>query len=954
MAKLTRSVGIAAIKTNLPRRSSIGSAIVNLAGNAADEAFRRTADKRTQEANAAAEAMDFERDENGILIAPEMPRGNDGLIAPNIYSRQYSDMAGKRYLHQMQLDVTKSLNRIAIDHRNDPNGFEAASSKYLQTTLDGALPEVRAEVDLMGQGIQVGHFNRLVRERSEWEFKKSQDIFASKLRLNINELVGAVQGGADPISATLLHAAVLDEYSAAVEEGLVNGAGLADLQLSLNQEISKGRLAHLSESIPADDVSEMQFIKAIEGLVEEDGQIEVLIDGRFQEVDVANVFPSRADRQEMINNIKGFMADRITTRNRVSNALDRAEVNQYLAREYPKLRAAIDGGYHYDADFTQDMLDSVVRNPSLFDVANNLSAITDSHNEDLLDRNRGAADLEAAFNGLEIQFRSLSPDMMQMMNDVSKSIIGTDFMTAINGEVDPDPLSRQQVFNQLKSMLSEFGGTSSESMPEHIREFLAESMRLSLEHQRNAAEVVANAPDLEDGTRPQTLSDLPPDQQIRGISEMQRSQPGVNLTQTKPAARYHDDQLFTQWGEADPLTRTSWGNVTDAQFSQRMSDIEDRGIIPSSLTLWTQGALQNIQGLEPEEFTRLMDYSNFIFDSNRLSEKAETAFGSRQTAAMWAMATLAGPSVMQDDNQVARELVDKAMRGETIVRDFYGEGFSDEQRKEMIDSMEAEFIDNYVEWWPGWFGIGDKDELSIVRTLARGNTIEFAPGFVDRFKQLAIGHANLYGLDTERGREQAYKAAHSEMKQEGWVLDKDAVSNRLPDTIFGLGFLEGVSDNLITDRPSAIWRNDSLRSLIDDEEVIQSSYKVAEEFIKNSTSWAAYNKDAPRGVTPKVGINVKLVNDGLHTREDGTLEYGFIAYALDFRGRMRPIQDEVNLNNNKVFFFSLTQAQIEARRQRIWDESKTNAEKNAARRKLIQDRDELNRSLGIDPTMMHP
>jgi len=942
MARLRRTVGIAPIKTNLPQRASIGPAIVNIAGKAADVAFQKTSDKRIAEANAAAEGMDFERDERGVLVAPDVPRGKDGLVAPNIYSQQFSGMVGKRYLHQMQLDVTKTLNSIAVNYRNDPNGFELASNAYLETTLDRALPEVRAEVDLMGQGIQVGHFNRLVRERSEYEFKTSQDTFAAKMDLSINELVGAVQGGGDPITTTLMQVAVLDEYSAAIEEGLVNGAGFPQLQLSLNQSISKARMAHRSESIPINDVDEIAFMKEIQGLIEEDGQIEVLIDGEYQFVDVENVFPSRSDREELIRNITGFMGDRIKLRNQLDSAQDAAEVNAFLAREYPKLKAAIENGTHYEVDFTQAMLDSVVSNPSLFDVVNNFDRVTDSHNEDLLEGNRAAADLEFAFNGLELSYRSLTPEMQGMMDGVSKAILGADFMTAANGELDPDPLSRQQVHDQLKAMLSQFGQTTGgKAMPEHIREFIAEMTRLGLENQRNQKEILDNAPDLADGTRAETLGDLPQDQQVRAIAEMNRSQPGPNLTQTKPAARWTDDQLFTQWGEADPLTRTSWGNLSQPQFAQRMSDIEDRGIIPSSLTLWTQGALQNIQGLEPEEFTKLMDYSNFIFDSNRLSEKAETAFGTRQTAAMWAMATLAGPSVMQDDNKVARELVDKAMRGETIVRDFYS--FSEDAQEEMIKSMEAEFVDNYVEWWPGWFGIGDKGELGIVRTLAPGNTVDFAPGFTERFKQLAIGHANLYGLDTERGRKQAYAAAHSEMKAEGWVLDKDAISNRLVDTVFGLGMFEGVSDNLITDRPSAIWRNDSLRSLIDDEEVIQSSYKVAESFIKDSTSWAAYNEGAPRGVTPKVGINVQLVNDGLHTREDGSMEYGFIAYALDTRGRMRAIQDEVNLNNNKVFFFSLTQAQIQEKRDRVFNESKSNATKNAERRARRQKEAEMRR-----------
>jgi hypothetical protein len=51
MARLRRTTGIAAIKTNLPQRQSIGPAIINIAGTAADIAFQKTSDKRTAEEN---------------------------------------------------------------------------------------------------------------------------------------------------------------------------------------------------------------------------------------------------------------------------------------------------------------------------------------------------------------------------------------------------------------------------------------------------------------------------------------------------------------------------------------------------------------------------------------------------------------------------------------------------------------------------------------------------------------------------------------------------------------------------------------------------------------------------------------------------------------------------------------------------------------------------------------
>ena len=146
--------------------------------------------------------------------------------------------------------------------------------------------------------------------------------------------------------------------------------------------------------------------------------------------------------------------------------------------------------------------------------------------------------------------------------------------------------------------------------------------------------------------------------------------------------------------------------------------------------------------------------------------------------------------------------------------------------------------------------------------------------------------------------------------------------------------------------------------MIDDEDVIQASYKQVESFIKTSTSWAAYNPGTLRGVTPKVGINVQIARDpgpynGRHMREDGSLEYGFIAWALDGQGNSRIIQDEENLNNNKIFFFGLTQAQVKERKDRMIKESSSNVSKNAARREMIQERNRANYEAGIFPRPGH-
>jgi hypothetical protein len=243
-----------------------------------------------------------------------------------------------------------------------------------------------------------------------------------------------------------------------------------------------------------------------------------------------------------------------------------------------------------------------------------------------------------------------------------------------------------------------------------------------------------------------------------------------------------------------------------------------------------------------------------------------------------------------------------------------------------------------VEFLPEMFG-GDKGEVNIL-----GNVV-VPKQMRDRHKELAVSYSNIFDLQTPEGRSQALRNAERDLKLEGWAPDSDALQGEIAKTMFGLSAFEPFSDDFITTRPSAIWRQDSLRSVIDDEEVIQASYREAEKFVKNSTSWKEYTKGAKR--TPKVGVNMQLSNAGRFTREDGNEEFGFVAWVQDGNGFFHPIQDEVNLNNHKIFFFGLTQQQIQEKRDRVFQEARSEATKHSERRAKRQEEERLRREFGM-------
>jgi len=132
VARETRKIGIRTAQVRLPTSQSFGPALVKTAASFADREFAKLADTRTQEAIVAANALNFERDGDGNLMAPTVPIGENGLLAPSIYDRKYTQMVGQRYLQQLSIDVSENINKIAADNPFEPDKFRALAEGYVR------------------------------------------------------------------------------------------------------------------------------------------------------------------------------------------------------------------------------------------------------------------------------------------------------------------------------------------------------------------------------------------------------------------------------------------------------------------------------------------------------------------------------------------------------------------------------------------------------------------------------------------------------------------------------------------------------------------------------------------------------------------------------------------------------------------------------------------------------
>ncbi len=215
MARETRRIGITTAQVRLPQTQSFGPALVKTAATFASREFDKLADTRTQEAIVAASALNFERDAEGNLIAPTVPIGDNGLLAPSIYDRKYTQMVGQRYLQQMQIDISETINGIAADNPFEPETFRTLAEGYVSKVTDLAPDYLKADVNNAAQVKMVEHFNHIIRVRAERDHAEAKGLQIITIDGHMDDLAGYVAGGADPeiVGGAMLKA------RAAIEQG---------------------------------------------------------------------------------------------------------------------------------------------------------------------------------------------------------------------------------------------------------------------------------------------------------------------------------------------------------------------------------------------------------------------------------------------------------------------------------------------------------------------------------------------------------------------------------------------------------------------------------------------------------------------------------------------------------------------------------------------------------------
>lgn len=330
MARLRREVGIRPVSVNLPARVTPGPAIVRTAQTVAGIAFEKQADKRTQEAQLAAAAIDFERDGQGNLISPSLPIGENGLVGPSIYDRAYTKMVSARYLQQTQIDVSERLNLIATEHMLDPSGFREVAEGYVAKVTELAPDMLRGDVNNTAQIKMVEHFNHIIREKAEFDFNESRNVHVNSINTLYDDLHGyTVSGASDEIVG-----AQMLKIRAAIEEGRAmnywDDAGVELQKQSMDQQFAVASIIGQITKLADDPLTHAAAIAQLTEFALGEGTIKMVDElGTVTMEPVADVLPNTADRDAIAAVGISIIEGKERGRAGLSNATDQRQNDQF-------------------------------------------------------------------------------------------------------------------------------------------------------------------------------------------------------------------------------------------------------------------------------------------------------------------------------------------------------------------------------------------------------------------------------------------------------------------------------------------------------------------------------------------------------------------------------------------------------------------------------------------------
>lgn len=471
------------IGINVRNRASIGPAPViapavnALAGAIDDVATASLVERRRMEAEAEVNALEFERDENGMIRPPETRE--DGAFAPSLFSREYNRMAMIRYREQLSLDSAEQMNRIAREHWTDPEGFASAATAYREATLDAVPESVRGSVDADIRKQEISYQNGINNRVAAREYQRAQETHQAAFTKELEELQAIIAADSTNSEAIALQFERVDNLRLAGAEEQYYGDDTSAVMLDqIESTVARAHwMADIGNRWPDDKLGRAEMADDLVKMMET-GEGEILINGKM--VPIGDLMPTVEERQQAITPVLTVLKAKDTAEAALENMKIAAQWEDMMANGLAQAFQNIANEEKVTFDMTRMMrqyIDGQMGNgsldPGMMQQMLTFAGMFQAHNKQLATTTEDAVITQGDIDLIKFKYSQWAPAVQEAVDQAAKLYQASDLMdAAADGgkslEARFGTLRRLEVF--ANSLMSN-GGSSTQTQRDWERAF---------------------------------------------------------------------------------------------------------------------------------------------------------------------------------------------------------------------------------------------------------------------------------------------------------------------------------------------------------------------------------------------------------------------------------------------------------------------------------------------------
>jgi len=826
MARIINQTSIRTARARIGRAPVIGPSINRLARTVQTITGEALAAQRKDEASLAAQQLEFKRDDQGHLIAPETP-GQEKFLGPSIYDQQYAMMVTNRYKQQLQVDYTEGVNRIANNNPRDPQAFEAAVEAYRQSFLENVMPEVAADIQLDLDTQIVQYANQIDGNKAEFEFKQSQDQQLLTIQNGSREIAGAVTAGMDPEQISTMVVQQKEVILEGLANSLYNEAYVNQEIQDLERVIFRASISKRFDGVEPTREAHAQAMVDIQDMIDGDAEIAVPVGGVMKMVKVNEVFPSIDERQQVFQQVQQLIQGRESVRAALERATWDRQTRTFMLEDVQHIEDAITTGDPFSDSMTRKVDEAL----SLAVASNNLAL------QSIVLRMKDANMANAMKRGTQMRDDAFSEMMtrtteeMLAQNPELKALVDS-FMTTLTGAdaeqylnvIDPTGLQSTQdqrhqelrrVMSSLQGQLTKPGDSAT------LKEFHRQGRERLVMFERLHAEWVK-----ENG------EPTPGDDPFKMLSEINAKMPTWALDQTQNMALLMNDIVSGYAGV--PTELDFWATVPREHGKELIDTIVRRHVIvPASLSDFIVGVL-NSPNAEDQDLAQALDFGRALYDIPGINAgklHASSALGLHGVTLRALFDGMGGSQVQP--SKFVREAIERGIKGESP---FQSIAQMEEQGLNLTELLREELND-------GFTGLFDQfatdEELGPIGNVggvegSLTQNIEVPNDFFKSIMRKVQPLLGKYDVVHKDGRKMALREAiRLTIQDEGWAADPRGYSGIQSDGPFlfsfggflqqdaGFGISNVIGIGLQKISPDdLVWSRLSPKSLYDEQELV--------------------------------------------------------------------------------------------------------------------------------------